>query len=83
MPLYKTLTDADVDIGIYSSQRPSTAACKAFTVLRRKNFTLNECKIKVCTEGRKDVIVYTVTYTDVQDAFLGALKRPIAVKSED
>jgi hypothetical protein len=71
-----------VSIGTYSGQRPSTAACKAFTTLRRTNKSLQETQIKVLTQGHKNYVIYTVVYTDVEHALLGHVKKPVATKSQ-
>ena len=79
MPLYKT-TSSGVTIGIYNCQRPSAAACKAFTALRRKDRSLKTSAIAVATEGRSQSTIYNVEYARVEDPFFGFIDRPVATK---
>jgi len=82
MPLYKTSHFITKEtIGIFQGQRPSTAANKAFTKLRRSNKDLIEETIDVITEGHKHNTTYTVKYTQVNDPLLGIIMRPIATKT--
>lgn len=80
MPLYQTRTATDA-VGVFQGQRPSAAACKAFSKLRRLNKDLVEQKIYVLTEGHKMSSAYNVQYIEVTDA-LGTFKRPVATKIE-
>ena len=67
-------------IGIYNAQRPSVAACKTFSMLRRRNPKMQNAEISVVTEGnRKIEHNYMVTYKNDSDAFLGNIMRPVAV----
>ena len=80
--MYKT-TQSGVTIGIYNCQRPSAAACKAFTTLRRKDHSLKTASIAVATEGRVNSTIYDVEYARVEDAFFGSIERPVATKHCD
>jgi hypothetical protein len=79
-PLYKTTLE-DKIIGIYNCQRPSAAASKAFTTLRRKDPELLKQQIHVHTEGRSACVTYDVSYETVLDSFFGSIKMPVARKS--
>jgi hypothetical protein len=78
MPLYQTLHDNGSVIGVYNAQRPSVAACKAFTTLRRINPSENALTIRVVTEGRKLSQAFNVHYAMTHDAFFGEIMRPVA-----
>jgi hypothetical protein len=79
MPIYQTKSD-DVPIGRYSAQRPSVAACKSFTSLRRRNKDLKKAEITVVTEGPKKIIHdYSVSYDESIHDLLGLMFRPVAV----
>ena len=82
MPLYKTSNVSGLTIGVYNAQRPSIAASKAFTTLRRQNKDLRTADISVQTEGKKLSQAFQVEYKEVQDAFLGLVFRPIATRKE-
>lgn len=64
-------------IGIYKAQRPSSAAHKSMTVLKRR-YGLNEARIEILTEGTKRLYVFNVKYQEVFDNFLGLRLRPVA-----
>jgi hypothetical protein len=81
MPLYQTLkSDTKEPIGIFQGQRPSAAANKAFTKLRRTNKDLVEQIIDVVTEGHKHTTRYNVKYSEVNDELLGLIKKPVSTK---
>jgi len=80
MPLYLTVHESKT-VGTYNAQRPSVAACKAFTTLKRSNATLEQAFIEVQTEGKKNLSKFKVEYMQVEDKFLGLLHRPIATKA--
>ena len=82
MPMYQTLNADGSVIGVYGGQRPSVAACKAFTTLRRQGREAPMC-IHVVTEGRKLSRAYDVNYAVVQDPFLGSMSRPVATARLD
>lgn len=79
MTLYQVLLDS-VPLGIYSGQRPSAAACKAFSVLRRKNPDIGPTKLAVVTEGRKKTTEFMVEYKHAPNEFLKIEMQPIATK---
>ena len=79
MTLYQVLLGTTV-LGVYSAQRPSTAACKAFTVLRRKEPNLGPTKISVVTEGRKKLTDFIVEYKYDPDDYLKIEMRPVATR---
>jgi hypothetical protein len=79
-PQYKTRTRSRREIGIYTGQRPSVAACKAFSTLRKKDKTITTFDVEVMTEGRRNYTWYRVTYETVDDALLGSMMRPVARK---
>jgi hypothetical protein len=81
MPLYKTSTSTGTTIGVYNAQRPSIAATKAFTTLRRQDKQLIQSEVHVQTEGKKNSQSFQVEYKQVEDDFLGTVFRPIAIKS--
>lgn len=81
MTLYQVLLGSTV-LGIYSGQRPSAAACKAFSVLRRKDTTIGPTKLSVVTEGRKKTTEFMVEYKRAPDAFLNIEMQPVATKIE-
>ena len=85
MPQYKTRFSNGDELGIYSAQRPSGAACKAFTSWARKVKEPGEAPIEihVMTEGRKNYTRFMVSYETVDDPFLGTLRRPVARKIEE
>jgi hypothetical protein len=80
VPLYKTTKDLKI-VGFYNCQRPSAAACKAFTSLRRKDNSLTRETIQVTTEGRSASVNYDVSYESVDDVFFGKIMMPVAKKS--
>ena len=87
MPLYKTSLDTGRDIGIYSAQRPSVAACKAYSAYYKKMGLVNENEspkgplvVRVVTEGKTLSTRFQVVYTQVTDPFLGTLMRPVATQ---
>jgi hypothetical protein len=78
MPIYQTKFEGQ-SVGIYTAQRPSIAACKTFSTLRRRNPHMSEARIAVVTEGhRKIEHNYNVTYKNETDSFLGNITRPVA-----
>lgn len=79
MPLYKT-SHLNSIVGIYNCQRPSTAACKAFTTLKRRDPQLESAVILVTTEGRSLTTTFDVKYGSTQDDFFGTIFRPVASK---
>ncbi len=79
MPLYKTSQNEKI-VGIYNCQRPSAAACKALTALRRKDQSIEKAVIQVQTEGRLLSAKFDVTYESVNDSFFGSIKMPVARK---
>jgi len=81
MPRYSTFHNFDL-INVYTAQRPATAACKAFTTLRKANSGLLHAIIDVQTEGKKHASKFHVEYKMIEDDFLGSIKRPVAVKIE-
>jgi hypothetical protein len=81
MPLYE-VRKGDQVIGQYAAQRPSTAATKAFTALRRKDKSLEKETFTVQTESRSTKMQFRVEYREVNDDFLGLRKRPIALRIE-
>jgi hypothetical protein len=83
MPLYKTSNGSGKTIGVYNAQRPSIAASKAFTSLRRQEKDLLNAEIFVQTEGKKITQSFQVEYKQIQDDFLGLVFRPIATKTVD
>jgi hypothetical protein len=83
MPTYEVRRASDdFVIGQYTAQRPSTAATKAFTTLRRKDKSLDKETFMVQTESRSTRIQFRVEYREVNDDFLGLKKRPIAIRIE-
>lgn len=78
MPTYKTFYNS-VEVGVYSGQRPSTAACKAFTQLRKAKPT-NEAIIDVLSTTKKKPIQFRVEYKESTDDLLGTIYRPYATK---
>ena len=80
MPLYQTTNENGNVIGIYNGQRPSVAATKAFTTMRRRVPGLTESMVHVKTEGRREITKYSVVYCLVKDTFLGEIWRPVATK---
>ena len=83
MPLYKTSTVSGTTIGVYNAQRPSIAASKAFTTLRRQDKQLQNADVVVQTEGKKNSQSFQVEYKQVEDDFLGIVFRPIATKTSE
>jgi hypothetical protein len=81
MTLYQVLLGTTV-LGIYSGQRPSAAACKAFSVMRRKDPSLGPTRLSVVTEGRKKTTEFMVEYKNEPDAFLNISMQPVATKLE-
>lgn len=79
MPLYRTLYKSN-EVGVYSGQRPSVAACKAFTQLRKKD-PIKEACIEVYSVSRKSSTNFDVVYKQVDDDLLGSIYRPFATKS--
>lgn len=83
MPLYEVRRSSDNNvIGQYTAQRPSTAATKAFTTLRKKDKTIEKETFMVQTDSRTKPVQFIVEYREVNDDFLGLKKRPIALKIE-
>lgn len=72
-----------VPLGVYSGQRPSAAACKAFTVLRRKDPEMGPTKLAVVTEGRKKTTEFVVEYKSAPNEFLKIEMQPVATKITD
>jgi len=69
------------DLGTYTAQRPSTAACKAFTQLRRKMVVQDHGPTYIfvkltmsCKRGQ----LFEVRYKETDHTLLGTLKRPCA-----
>ena len=85
MPLYKTSLDSGHDIGIYSAQRPSVAACKAFSAYQKKSKTNEKSPlvVRVVTEGKTLCTRFQVVYAQVTDPFLGTLMRPVATQIKE
>lgn len=86
MPMYSTRVAPDGAKYVYTAQRPSDAACKAYTSHRKRTNGPDDLKaiVFVTTEGRRAQVAYEVTYELVDDAFLGSFRRPVARKiSED
>jgi len=81
MPVYYTKS-TDGPIGIYKAQRPSVAACKSFSTLRRRRKSLEQSNITVVTEGPKKIEHhFCVSYgLCARPHVLGPLMRPIATK---
>jgi hypothetical protein len=80
MPLYQTSVSGAV-IGTYNAQRPSKAACKAFTQLRTKNKDIETVQIEVCTTCKKKSCIFNVKYqTQEQPDAFGITSRPVAEK---
>ena len=85
MPQYKTRFAKGDELGIFTAQRPSGAACKAFTSWARKVKEPGDTpvEIQVMTEGRKNYTRFMVSYETVDDPFLGILRRPVARKFDE
>lgn len=79
MPQYQTRA-AGHEPKVYAAQRPSGAACKAFTVYRKMHPNTNVLAVEVQTEGKLTWTTFDVTYEEVEDSFFGKLQRPVAVK---
>lgn len=85
MPLYQVRNaSCNSILGHYIGDRPSAAACKASTSMRRKDPMLKTMRLKVLTEGRKMHVTFEVTYEAASsDAFseaCGIVNRPKARK---
>ena len=79
MPIYQTSVSGAV-VGIYTAQRPSKAACKAFTQLRTKNKDIETLQIEVCTQCKKKSCIFNVKYTTQEPDAFGVTSRPVAEK---
>jgi hypothetical protein len=81
MPTYRVFNDSfDAE---YCAQRPSSAACKGLTSLRRKDSSIDSVVLSVQATSKKTPMRFRVEYKEIQDDFLGLLKRPVATKLED
>ena len=83
MPVYNVVRETNNEmVGSYNAQRPSTAAKKAFTTLRKRQKTLVKETFFVYTESRIKPQKFVVEYMESEDEFLGRIKRPVATRIE-
>lgn len=80
MPLYRVFHETfDAE---YSAQRPSSAANKGLTALRKRDPSLESIILYVQTSTKKRPTKFLVEYKEQEDPFLGLSKRPVATKLE-
>jgi hypothetical protein len=80
---YNVLETSTVFVNTYKAQRPSVAACKAFTQLQKKSTNEMSARIEVKTVGTKRSHIFHVEYKEAQEGPFGPLRRPVATIVQD
>jgi hypothetical protein len=84
MPVYDVYDFVtNTHIGTYTAQRPSIAACKGLTILRKQDKSIEKRCISIQVSSKKERTLFDVEYKDATHAFLGSCKKSIATKRHE